>query len=53
MIGTQEHTGLGRLLVGSVSHYCLAHACCPLVAVPWLGSGAGHGGADASVAGHA
>ncbi len=34
VLGTQEHVGLGRLLVGSVSHYCLAHAHCPVVAVP-------------------
>ncbi len=37
VVGTQEHVGLGRLLVGSVSHYCLSHASCPVVAVPWLG----------------
>jgi nucleotide-binding universal stress UspA family protein len=34
VIGTHEHRGLERLLVGSVSHYCLAHAICPVVAVP-------------------
>ena len=34
VIGTGQHVGLGRLLVGSVSHYCLAHATCPVVAVP-------------------
>jgi nucleotide-binding universal stress UspA family protein len=34
VIGTREHRGLERLLVGSVSHYCLAHARCPVVAVP-------------------
>lgn len=32
--GTREHQGLGRLLVGSVSHYCLNHARCPIVVVP-------------------
>jgi hypothetical protein len=42
--GTGEHVGLGRLLVGSVSHSChrrsmtgsnrLTHAKCPVVAVP-------------------
>ena len=34
VVGTGEHVGLGRLLVGSVSHYCLSHAQCPVVAVP-------------------
>ena len=34
VVGTREHTGLGRILVGSVSHYCLSHAACPVVAVP-------------------
>lgn len=34
VIGTREHRGLERLLVGSVSHYCLSHAQCPVVAVP-------------------
>jgi nucleotide-binding universal stress UspA family protein len=34
VVGTREHAGLGRLLVGSVSHYCLSHASCPVVAVP-------------------
>lgn len=34
VIGTREHTGLRRALVGSVSHYCLSHAAPPLVAVP-------------------
>jgi nucleotide-binding universal stress UspA family protein len=33
-VGTREHVGLGRLLTGSVSHYCLSHAVCPVVAVP-------------------
>lgn len=33
-IGTREHTGLDRLVVGSVSHYCFSHAGCPVVAVP-------------------
>jgi nucleotide-binding universal stress UspA family protein len=26
VVGTREHVGLGRLLIGSVSHYCLSHA---------------------------
>jgi nucleotide-binding universal stress UspA family protein len=34
VLGTQEYVGLGRLLTGSVSHYCLGHASCPVVAVP-------------------
>ena len=34
VIGTQEHTGIGRIVTGSVSHYCLSHARCPVVAVP-------------------
>ena len=34
LVGTREHIGLGRLLSGSVSHYCLSHAACPVVAVP-------------------
>jgi nucleotide-binding universal stress UspA family protein len=34
VIGTGEHRGLDRLLVGSVSHYCLTHARTPVVAVP-------------------
>jgi len=42
VVGTREHVGLERLLVGSVSHYCLSHAVCPVVAVPapspWAGS---------------
>lgn len=34
VVGTHEHTGLRRLVSGSVSHYCLSHARCPVVAVP-------------------
>lgn len=34
VVGTREHVGWGRLLSGSVSHYCLSHAACPVVAVP-------------------
>src|SRR5215217_3409394 len=33
-VGTREHVGLGRLLAGSISHYCLRHADCPVAAVP-------------------
>lgn len=34
VVGTKEHTGIGRLVYGSVSRYCLRHARCPVVAVP-------------------
>lgn len=34
VVGTREHTGVDRVLSGSVSHYCLSHAKCPIVAVP-------------------
>jgi nucleotide-binding universal stress UspA family protein len=33
-LGTREHTGLRRTILGSVSHYCLSHAVVPVVAVP-------------------
>ena len=36
VVGTREHVGLARILDGSVSHYCLTHAVCPVVAVPAL-----------------
>jgi nucleotide-binding universal stress UspA family protein len=36
VVGTREHVGLGKLLVGSISHHCLSHAVCPVVAVPAL-----------------
>ncbi|MDN5760997.1 MAG: universal stress protein [Microlunatus sp.] len=34
VVGTGEHVGLDRLLVGSTSRYCLNHAACPVVMVP-------------------
>jgi nucleotide-binding universal stress UspA family protein len=34
VVGTREHVGLGRLLTGSISHYCLSRADCPVVCVP-------------------
>jgi nucleotide-binding universal stress UspA family protein len=34
VVGTREHAGLRRLWSGSVSHYSLSHAVCPVVAVP-------------------
>ena len=34
VVGTHDHVGIDRLLLGSVSHHCLSHAGCPVVAVP-------------------
>src|ERR1019366_1130330 len=34
IVGTGRRGGLGRLLHRSVSRYCLAHAKCPVLAVP-------------------
>ena len=34
VVGTPGHTGLGRLIAGSVAHYCVSHAVCPVVVVP-------------------
>jgi nucleotide-binding universal stress UspA family protein len=34
VVGTGEHVGLDRLLHGSVSHFCVSNAICPVVAVP-------------------
>ncbi|BAK34642.1 hypothetical protein MLP_16280 [Microlunatus phosphovorus NM-1] len=34
VVGTREHRGLGRLVYGSVSRYCLGHAKVPVIAVP-------------------
>jgi len=34
VIGTREHTGVDRVLSGSVSHYCFSRVRCPVVAVP-------------------
>ena len=31
VLGARGHRGLERLLVGSVGHYCLSHAFCPVV----------------------
>jgi nucleotide-binding universal stress UspA family protein len=45
VVGTKEHVGITRLISGSVSHYCLSHAQCPIVAVPALpnhGTGQDH-----------
>jgi nucleotide-binding universal stress UspA family protein len=45
VIGTGRHGTVGRLLSGKVSRYCLAHAGCPVLAVPptALELQAGHG----------
>lgn len=32
--GLPSRAGLDRLLTGSVAHYCLSHAVCPVAAVP-------------------
>ena len=34
VVGTRVHTGISRVLFGSVSHFCLTHAQCVVVAVP-------------------
>jgi nucleotide-binding universal stress UspA family protein len=34
VVGTGRRAGLGRMLHRSVSRYCLAHARCPVLAVP-------------------
>jgi nucleotide-binding universal stress UspA family protein len=45
VIGTGRRGAVSRLAGGNVSRYCLAHACCPVVAVPPspLELQAGHG----------
>ena len=45
VVGTGRHGGLSRLLHGGVSRYCVAHARCPVIAVPppTLELEAGHG----------
>jgi nucleotide-binding universal stress UspA family protein len=35
--GLPSHAGLDRLLAGSVAHYCLSRAVCPVAAVPAAG----------------
>ncbi len=48
VIGTREHTGIDRVLSGSVSHYCLSRAGCPIVAVPPTPVAVGHSRPTAS-----
>ena len=45
VIGTGRQGSLGRWTGGAVSRYCLAHACCPVLAIPppALAQEAGHG----------
>ena len=52
VMGTGEHTGIRRAVLGSISHYCLSHAAVPVVAVPVpavapAGAGGGHQGMSA------
>jgi nucleotide-binding universal stress UspA family protein len=35
VVGSHGHHPLHRLVYGSVSHYCVGHAPCPVVAVPY------------------
>jgi nucleotide-binding universal stress UspA family protein len=53
VVGTREHVGLGRVLTGSVSHYCLSRALCPVVAVPAPISDRSHEDAEAGPSGSA
>jgi nucleotide-binding universal stress UspA family protein len=34
VVGNSSHTGLGRLLIGSVGQHCVRRAKCPVVSVP-------------------
>lgn len=34
VIGTGRRTAVSRLWHGGVTRYCLAHACCPVIAIP-------------------
>jgi nucleotide-binding universal stress UspA family protein len=34
VIGTREHVGMDRVVHGSISHFCINNAHCPVVAVP-------------------
>lgn len=48
VVGTRVHTGISRVLFGSVSHYCLTHAQCVVVAVPSVTSGDDAGRGEAT-----
>lgn len=43
VMGTREHRGIGRLVYGSVSRYCLSHSKVPVVAVPYVPADAENG----------
>lgn len=45
VVGTREHRGIGRLVYGSVSRYCLSHAQVPVVAVPYVAPAEAEGAA--------
>lgn len=34
VVGTQDHVGVGRLIDGSVSHYCIRHSSVPVLSYP-------------------
>ena len=51
VVGRPEHTGVSRLLVGSVAHHCLTHASCPVVTVPPDRTGVDGGGIENGAAG--
>lgn len=40
VLGTGEHTGVSRLMDGSVSHHCISHARVPVLVMP-LAAGSG------------
>ena len=46
VVGTREDVGIGRLISGSVSHHCLSHAQCPVVAVPASSADGSEGAED-------
>lgn len=56
VVGTRGHRWLGRILSGSMSHFCATHAPCPVVVVPEHGDPMLHvpgSGRSAAVALHA
>jgi nucleotide-binding universal stress UspA family protein len=52
VVGSREHVGLDRILVGSASHYCVSHATCPVVVVPLPAKPPSREGSRESAAGH-